>query len=146
MEQLGRSRFAQLLLTVVGGLLLCLSAIAMALSHPVLAGGFAVLAVFVFIMSVLAPRMKGQVAAGLQGFRFELVEEIVRRGPHSGLTTEQLALVVRRALDLALPKGPIERAETDDGTTTPESPDGEISEFGQIQQIADGLIQDAKRE
>lgn len=146
MEHLRNRRSEQTLLTVVGGILLCLSPLAMFLGHPLLAGGFAVLAVFVFTMAVLAPRMKGQVAAGLQGFRFELVEEIVRRGPRSGLTAEQLARVVGKALEQAVPQRPIDRrASIERARAEPESCEGEISEFGQVQQLADELIEDAKR-
>lgn len=145
MERLSGSRPSSTLLIAVGAFLLCLSPLAMVLGHAILAGGFAVLAVFVFIMSVLAPRMKGEVAAGLQGFRFELVEEIVRRAPQSGLTSEQLAVVVRRALERAAPKR-LEPLTTEEGNNKPQHVDGEISEFGLVQQVADEMIEDAKRQ
>ncbi|WP_143229385.1 hypothetical protein [Actinophytocola xanthii] len=80
-------------------------------NHEALAGTFGVLGLLAFTLAALAPRMHGQVTAGLSGFRFELVRQVVDVGEREGTSDDVILAAVRKAL----------LAQTDDPA------DGELS-------------------
>lgn len=91
-------RFGGVVLVIAGTAFVVLAAVAMLTNHDALAGAFGVLALLGFSLAALAPRMKGEVRAGLNGFRFELVREVVDVGERVGSPDEVILEAVRKAL------------------------------------------------
>lgn len=87
-----------MILVVAGALFVVLAATAMLTNREVLAGGFGVLGLLGFVLAALAPRMQGGVKAGLQGFEFELVREIVETGHRTGSTDDVIVAAIRKAI------------------------------------------------
>lgn len=93
-----RGSASTVILVVAGALFVALAATAMLTNREVLAGGFGVLGLLGFVLAALAPRMQGGVKAGLQGFEFELVREIVDTGERTGSTDEVIVAAIRKAI------------------------------------------------
>ncbi|GAA1578582.1 hypothetical protein GCM10009789_35150 [Kribbella sancticallisti] len=86
------------ILLVAGGAFIALAATAMLTDHEVLAGAFGLLALLGFSLAALAPRMQGEVKAGLNGFSFELIREVVDAGDHGDSPDDVILTAVRKAI------------------------------------------------
>lgn len=116
-----------------------LAAIAMLTDHEALAGTFGVLGLLAFTLAALAPRMQGQVTAGLNGFRFELVQQVVDAGERTGTSDEVILDAVRKALQ-AQAEAP------EDGDVSEEEDDGdEIFRGPHTVRSADDLLAEARQ-
>ncbi|MFE0154699.1 hypothetical protein ACFWY5_46720 [Nonomuraea sp. NPDC059007] len=136
------SRFGALILFVAGAAFIALATVAMLTDRDTLAGGFGVLALLSFTMAALAPRMQGQVTASLNGFRFELVREVVDAGDRAGSPDALILEAVRNALseqDLASDAAPPDDEEPDTDFRDPRATQAAI------QPSADDLLADARR-
>lgn len=112
-------RFSILILVVAGAAFTGLAATAMVTDHDVLAGGFGLLGLLGFVLAALAPRMQGEVHAGLHGFRFELVREIVDSGERAGSPDEVVIAAIRKAIQVKQPlAGATDRGEMAETTPT----------------------------
>jgi hypothetical protein len=107
-----QSRFGSVVLVGGGVAFVALAATAMLTDHEALAGTFGVLGMLAFTLAALAPRMQGQVTAGLSGFRFELVRQVVDVGERAGTPDDVILDAVRKAL-LAQADEPADGDESD---------------------------------
>lgn len=84
-------------LAILGTALFALATVAVVTRQSELAAVLAVLATFVSVTAALEPRLIGEISAGVQGFKLNLVERVSNKGVEAGLTAEQLAGAVRDA-------------------------------------------------
>lgn len=106
MSSAPRGSASTVILLVAGMLFVALAATAMLTDRNVLAGGFGVLGLLGFVFAALAPRMQGGVKAGLQGFEFELVREIVEIGERTGSADDVIVAAIRKAIQTE-PESPV---------------------------------------
>jgi hypothetical protein len=88
-----------LILVAAGTALIALAATATLTGHDVLAGAFGVLSLLGFSLAALAPRIQGEVKAGLNGFRFELVREIVDTSERIGSSPDVVLAAIHKAIN-----------------------------------------------
>lgn len=107
------------ILLVTGTVLLAFAAVALFTHQPWLAAVCAALGAGVLTFAALEPRMEGEVSAGWQGFKLNLVKRVTEKGVEVGLSAETLAEGIREALDHSPPGGlASERDEARGGTPT----------------------------
>lgn len=102
-----------------GTVLLAFAAVALFTHQPWLTAVCAALGAGVLTFAALEPRMEGEVSAGWQGFKLNLVKRVTEKGVGVGLSAEALAEGIRKALDQSPPGGlASERDEARGGTPT----------------------------